>query len=184
VNYTQVNQVLSSLAVVSEWPDTLSRRNDPNSPGGLALKLALKYGLLITAGIIAWVVIAHLLAPNPCAALHVTGPLVFFNLLEAGGIFFGIRDRNRLSRGQKQFKLGLKTGMGIAAVYGLGSCAFFLLIVARAGSRFLCVPPGAGPIPFWQLAGFAFVGQFVVALMGGLIYSTIISFFLVRNRPA
>jgi hypothetical protein len=147
------------------------------------LKIALKYGLLITAGIIAWVVIAHLLVPDPCASIHRTGPIVFFNLLEAGGIYFGVRDHNRLHRGQKQFKPGLKTGMGIAAIYGLGSCVFFLVMVVMLGSKVMCAPADL-PLSFWQLAVIAFVGQFGGALVGGLIYSTIISFLLARNRPA
>jgi hypothetical protein len=154
------------------------------SPGRFALKLALKYGLLITAGIIAWVVISHLLVPDPCSPLHKVGPIVFFNLLEAGGIYFGIRDKKAESLGRLQFKSGIKTGVGIACVYGIGSCLFFLMLIAALGSKLMCVPPTAITLPFWQLAAVSFVAQFIFALVGGLIYSTIIAFFLAGRRDA
>ena len=146
------------------------------------MKLALKYGLLVTAGIIAWVVIAHLLVPDPCAPLHKVGPIVFFNLLQAGGIYFGIRDKKRGAVGRLQFKAGLKTGVGIAFVYGISSCLFFLVMFIAFASRIMCVPSNPTPIPFWQVAGPAFLGLFGSALLVGLIYSTIIAFFLARRE--
>jgi len=148
------------------------------------LKLALKYGLVITAGIIAWVVIAHLLVPNPCSPLHMVGPLVFFNLLEVGGIYYGILDRKNAAAGQLKFKAGLKTGVGIAVVYGICSCLFFLVVLAVQGTKIMCAEPGAAALPGWKVAVFAFVGQFGGAVVCGLIYSTIIAFFLAGRREA
>ena len=148
------------------------------------MKLALKYGLLITAGVIAWVVTAHLLVPNPCSPVHVVGPIVFFNLLEAGGIYFGISDKKKNTAGQLQFKAGLKTGIGIAFVYGICSCLFFLAMIAVLGSTAMCAEAGAAALPFWKLAGFAFAGQLGGAVLCGLIYSTIIAFVLARRREA
>jgi hypothetical protein len=148
------------------------------------LKLPLKYGLLITAGVIAWVVTAHLLVPNPCSPVHIVGPIVFFNLLEAGGIYFGIRDKQRAATGRLQFKEGLKTGVGIAFVYGAGSCLFFLVMIAVLGSTAMCAEPGAAALPFWKVAAFAFAGQLGGAVVCGLIYSTIIAFVLAMRREA
>jgi hypothetical protein len=146
------------------------------------LKLELKYGLLITVGIIAWVVTAHLLVPNPCSAFHMLGPIVFFNLLEVGGIYFGISARKGAAAGQLKFKAGLKTGVRIAVVYGICSCLFFLVVLKLLGSKIMCAEPGARALPLWQLAAVAFAGQFGGAVVCGLIYSTIIAFFLAKRE--
>jgi len=148
------------------------------------LKTALKYGLLITAGIISWVVIAHLLVPNPCSPVHVLGPIVFFNLMEISGIYVGMGARKRDDGGQLQFKAGLKTGMGIAFVYGISSCLFFLLFITILGPQAMCAQPGVASPPFWKVAAFAFVGQFLGAVFLGLLYSTIIAFALATRRKA
>ena len=43
------------------------------------MKIPLKYGLLITLGLILWVVIAHTLVPNPNSQVHQLGATIFFN---------------------------------------------------------------------------------------------------------
>jgi len=146
------------------------------------LKLALKYGLLITAAIITWVVFAHLLVPNPCSAVHVVGPIAFFNLSEIAGIYLGMVARKREAVDQLPFKSGLKFGMGIAAVYGVGSCLFFGIFLMVLGSGVMCPQPGMEAFPLWKVAAFAFVAQFAGAVFLGLIYSTIIAFALATRR--
>jgi hypothetical protein len=42
--------------------------------------------------------------------------------------------------------------------------------------------PGAENLPLWQVALGAFVGLFLGSLLFGLIYSTLISFFLAKRR--
>ena len=148
------------------------------------MKTAVKYGLLITLGIIAWVVIAHLLVPNPCSPVHIIGPIVFFNLSEMAGIYLGMAARKRESDGQLLFKDGLKTGMSIAFVYGICSCLFFLLLILTLGPQAMCTQPGARTPPFWQAAAFAFAGQFLGAVFLGLFYSTISAFVLATRRKA
>ena len=146
------------------------------------MKLALKYGLLITAGLIVWVVIVHLLVPNPCSPVHFLGPIILFYLLEISGIYVGMGARKRESAGQMQFKDGLKTGMRIAFVYGLSSCLFFLIFITILGPQAMCPQAGVATPPFWQVAAVAFVGQFVGAVFLGLLYSTIIAFVLATRR--
>ena len=146
------------------------------------MKIAVKYGALITLGIIAWVVIAHLLVPNPCSSVHVIGPIVFFNLLEIIGVYVGMGARKRESLGELSFKDGLKTGMGIALAYGVSSCIFFLLFITVVGRKAMCPQPGLENFAFWQIAAFAFVGQFLGAIFLGVIYSTISAFVLATRR--
>lgn len=126
--------------------------------------------------------IAHLLVPNPCSSVHVLGPIVFFNLLEIAGIYVGMGARKRESDGELPFKIGLKTGMAITLAYGITSCVFFLIFIAVVGSKAMCPQPGMEHLAFWQIAALAFVGQFVGAVFLGLIYSTIIGFFLASRR--
>jgi uncharacterized membrane protein len=146
------------------------------------MKIPLKYGLLITLGVIAWVVIAHWLVPNPRSPVHVIGPLIFFNLLEIVCVYFGIGERRRENAGVLQFKTGLKTGVAIAFVYAVSSCLFFLIEILVLGPKIMAAEPGATTGPLWQVAAKAFAALFPFAIFLGLIYSTVISFLLATRR--
>src|SRR6266850_5168324 len=143
------------------------------------MKIALKYGLLITLGIMAWVVFAHLLVPDPTSKVFGAG--IFSNLMEICGIFLGISAKGRESGGRPTFKDGLKTGVSIAFVYALSTALFFLVALVLIGSRLMAAEPGAQTRPLWQTAAAAFAGLFTGALLFGLVYSTVISFFLAKK---
>ena len=145
------------------------------------MKIALKYGLLITLGIAAWVIVAHLLIPDPTSKVHSFGAGIFFNLMEICGIFLGIRAKGRESGGRPTFKDGLKTGLSIAFVYALSAALFFLVELVLIGSRLMAAEPGAQTRPLWQTALAAFAGLFAGTLLFGLVYSTVISFFLAKK---
>ncbi len=145
------------------------------------MKIALKYGLLITLGIMAWVVVAHLLVPDPTSKVHSFGAGIFFNLMEICGIFLGISAKGRESGGKPTFKDGLKTGVSVAFVYALSAALFFLIELVLIGSRLMAAEPGAQTRPLWQTALAAFAGLFGGALLFGLVYSTVISFFLAKK---
>jgi len=146
------------------------------------LKIEIKYGLLITLGVILWTIPAHLLVPDPCSAVHQLGPLVVFNLLQIAGIFLGASARKRTSAPPVRFKTLVKTGVGISFVYGLGACVFFLLAIL-VQPQIMCRANGTPDLPFWKLALGAFAGLFIGALIFGLIYSTVTAFILAdRSR--
>ncbi|MFN2530025.1 MAG: DUF4199 family protein [Pyrinomonadaceae bacterium] len=147
-------------------------------------RIAVKYGLLITLSVIAWVVIAHLLVPDPTSNVHKAGAGIFFNVVEILGIYFGIREKGRSEGGRTSFKDGLKTGMIIAFVYALTAALFFLAELLVIGPQLMAAEPGAAARskPFWQVAAGAFAGLFVFAIFFGLIYSTVISSMLARRR--
>ena len=147
------------------------------------MKIALRYGVLITLCIIAWVSISHALVPNPKSPVHSLGALVFFNLVEILGIFYGMKARRSASPAEMSFKDGIKTGVAIAFVYAVTSCLFFLIAILVIGTKMLQSEPGAQVKPMWQVAVGAFAGLFIFAIFLGLIYSTVISFVLVRRRP-
>jgi hypothetical protein len=146
------------------------------------MRIALKYGLLITLAVIAWIVIAHWLVPNPQSAVHSLGALVFFNLVEIVGIYCGINASRKASAGELSFKDGIKSGVAIAFVYAVSSCLFFLIEILVVGTKMLKGEQGAVVKPMWQVAVGAFAGLFIFAIFLGLIYSTVISFFFARRR--
>ena len=146
------------------------------------MKIALKYGLLITLVVVVWVVVARFLFPiDPKSSLNVLAPVIF-NVAEVLAILFGIRAIQRESGGELNFKQGTKTGLSIAFVYALSSCLFFFLLFVFVGRKLMANEPMAQTRPMWQVALLAYAGLFFGALIFGLIYSAIISFVLVRRR--
>ena len=146
------------------------------------MKVALTYGLLITVCFIAWVVIAHLLVPNPQSLVHSVGAGTFVNIIEILAIFLGIKAKRKAHAGELKFKEGLKTGVAIAVVYGVSACLFFLVEILLIGPKVLAGEPGAQTRPIWQAALGAFLGLFLGAVLLGLLYSTIISFVFAVQR--
>jgi hypothetical protein len=145
------------------------------------VKIPIKYGLIITAGGIAWVVVTHLLITDPASPVHRVGAGIFFNILEIAGIYLAISSsKNR--GGDFSFKNGIITGVATALVYAISFCVFFLVALLVLGNKLMAAEPGAENMPAWQLALGAFIGLFFGSLVFGLIYSTLISFFLARRR--
>jgi hypothetical protein len=145
------------------------------------MKIALKYGLLITAVVVAWVVIVRLvLEVGPESKANLIAPILF-NLTTIVAIFLGMRARKRELGGNLYFKEGLKTGMSISLAYAVSACLFFVLQYLIAGPKLLLTEAGAETRPLWQLAVFAYAGLFFGSLLFGLIYSTIIAFFIAKR---
>jgi hypothetical protein len=147
------------------------------------MKVALKYGLLITLGVALWIIVAHSLVPNPNSPVHSLGAAVFFNLLEVVGIYFGIKAKGKEVGGALTFKDGLKTGVSIAFVYGLTASLFFVGVIAFLGTKLMNVEPGMTGQPMWKIVLGAFAGLFLGAVLFGLFYSTVISFLLAKRLP-
>jgi hypothetical protein len=146
------------------------------------MRIALKYGLLITLGVIVWVVIVHLLVPDPRSQVRNLGTGIFFNLLEIAGIYFAINTNKDESGGDLSFKEGIKTGVSTAFVYAISSSLFFLVAIYAVGSKLMASEPGGENQPLWKVALGAFIGLFLGSLLFGLIYSTLISFFLAKRK--
>jgi len=72
--------------------------------------------------------------------------------------------------------------MAISLVYGISSCLFFFIVFLFVGPRLMANEPMAQNYPMWQVALAAYAGMFFGALILGLVYSTIVSFLLVRAR--
>ena len=146
------------------------------------MKIALKYGLMISLVAIAWVALAHLLVPDPGSSVHSLGTGVVFNILNIAGIYLAITTLKNQSNGEITFKTGVKTGVATAFVYAFSLCLLFLIAIFVIGPKLLASEPSAQNLPLWQRALAAFMGLFFISLIFGLIYSTLISFFLAKRR--
>jgi hypothetical protein len=144
------------------------------------MKTLLKYGLMITLGAVVWVLIVHYVVTNPASMVHQLGTPIVFNVLQFIMIYLGIKAVEREKGERLAFKEGIQTGFGISFIYGVTLSIFFAIVLAVIGTKWMAVEPGAGNAPTSQIA-LAFVGLFLSALIFGLIYSTVISFFIAKR---
>jgi len=145
------------------------------------MKIAIKYGLLITLVVVLWVLVTHFLFPlAPESKANVLAPFLF-NLAAIVVIHLGIKARSNEIAGGMSFKEGLLTGMSNSLVYAISACLFFLLMFLAVGPKLMSNEPMVQTYPMWQLALIAFAVMFFGTLILGLVYSTIISFLLVRR---
>lgn len=144
------------------------------------MKIAIKYGLSITVVVMLWVLVTHFLFPlAPESKANMLAP-VLFNLAAMVAIYLGINAS--AGKGELTFKQGIRAGLAISLVYGISSSLFFFIMFLFVGPKFMSNEPMAQNYPMWQVALAAYVGIFLGALILGLVYSTVISFLLVRSR--
>jgi len=146
------------------------------------MKIPIKYGLLSAVLAMAWVLIARNTISNPQSLVHTLGAPVFFNVLQFAMIYLGIKALEREKGDRPAFKEGLKTGVAISFVYGLVISLFFVVVLAVIGTKWLASEPGATDMPISSVAARAFAALFIGTLIFGLIYSTVISFFLAKRE--
>lgn len=144
------------------------------------MKIALKYGLMITAVVVLWIVVVRLALGMGSGQGGQIISGVLFNVAAIVAIYLGMKERKRTLNGSLSFKDGVKTGMAISLVYAISACLFFMIEYAVAGPKLL-LSDGAPAAPLWQVATMAFAGLFLGSLFFGLIYSTLIAFFLARR---
>ena len=146
-------------------------------------KLALQYGLIITVGVMAWVIIAHVLVPDPRSPVHSIGAMAFFNILHFVVIYLGITALGRLMGERASFKQSVKMGVWISFVYGITAALFFVVVLMLVGTKWMAGEPGAQQLPTRVVALQAFAGLLIGAILFGLIYSTVIAFALAKRLP-
>jgi uncharacterized membrane protein len=146
------------------------------------MKIPLKYGLLTAFGLIVWVLATHSLLTNPQSPVITFGGPIFFNVLHFVMIFLGIKALER-ERGEKlPFKEAVKTGISIALIFALAATLFFICLVLVVGTKWMGGEPGAATTPNRTLMVQAFAGIFLGTIIFGVIYSTLISFFVARRQ--
>ncbi len=143
------------------------------------MKIPIKYGLMTAMAAIAWVLIARSTVANPQSPVHTLGAPIFLNIVHFLMLYLGLREREQQ---RLTFKEGLKTGVWISFFYALIASLFFVGVVAIIGTRWLESEPGVGGMPASRMIAQAFAGLFLGAMFLGLIYSTVISFFLAKRQ--
>ena len=146
------------------------------------MKIPLKYGLLITVGVMAWVLIARTTVTNPASLVHTLGTPIVFNVLQFVMIYLGLKELERAKGDRPTFKEGVKTGVAISFVYALTAALFFAGVLAVIGTKWLESEPGVAGTPTTTVALQAFAGLFLGVMIFGLVYSTVIAFFLAKRQ--
>lgn len=145
------------------------------------MKIALKYGLAITLVVVLWIVIVRLwlgMGSSPQGQIF-SG--ILFNVAAILAIFLGMRERKTAAGGALPFKDGIKTGMAISLVYAISACLFFMIEYLVVGPKLILSEAGPQTTALWQVVVVAYAGLFFGSLIFGLIYSTLIAFFLARR---
>ena len=145
-------------------------------------KIAFKYGLLITAVLIAWILLSALVWVLARSRAQILSRRFFSMLPLLSRSFLGMNARKRELNGSLGFKEGVKTGMAIALVYAVSACLFFMIEYLVAGPELMMSEANPQNRPAWQLAVFAYAGLFFGSLFFGLIYSTVIASILAKRR--
>ena len=147
----------------------------------IGMRLALKYGGIIATGVAIWVLADHFLVhiTRPASRFAFLTPL-FFNLLQLAVIFIGIRAWRRQNHGRLTLRQGIWRGLTISLAYAVLASGFFIAFYLTVGRKALENEPTAladdRPGAYVLLGAFA--GLFLGAIIGGLIYSTVISYML------
>jgi len=144
------------------------------------MKLAIRYGLPITAGVALWTIVAHTLIPNPQSLVHSVGAFAFFNILHFTCIFLGIKALEREQNQHPTFKEGLKQGVAISFVYAVTAALYFVAVLLLIGPKWMA-GEARPDVPMWKVGVQAFVGLTVMSMIFGLVYSTLISFVVARR---
>ena len=133
-------------------------------------------------GVMAWVIITHNTITNPSSIVFRLATPTFINLFQFVMIYLGLKALEHEKGESPTFKEGLKTGMAICFVYFLTAALFFAGVIAVVGTKWLESEPGASELPMSRVVAGAYIGLFLNAIVFGLIYSTVISFFLAKRR--
>jgi uncharacterized membrane protein len=145
-------------------------------------KIPFKYGLLAALGLIVWVLVTHALIANPQSVVLQFGTPIFFNVLHFIMIFLGLKALEHEKGEKPLFKEALTTGVLIALVFAVTSTLFFVAVELVVGTRWMGAEPGAATTPAGILMVQAFAGLFLGTLIFGVIYSTVIAFFVARRQ--
>jgi len=137
------------------------------------MKIALKYGFLVTLVIAAWVALKHFvlhLESQPAQFADVA----IFNLTAITGLALGIREKRRMNGGTLTFGDGLITGIKIALTYAILASAYFALLLATVGPKMM---QQEGETSYVK----AFLGVSVGFTVFGIVFAAIIALILRRR---
>jgi Protein of unknown function (DUF4199) len=137
------------------------------------MKLAFKYGVIVTVAIAAWVAFKYfvLRLAGPSAQL---ADMFVFNFAAIVGLTLGIRERRKANGGSLTFLEGLKTGISIAVTYAILTSIYFAVLLLVVGPRLMEQEGETSVVA-------AFLGVSIVFAVMGTIFSALISLVLRKN---
>src|SRR2546426_3470650 len=100
------------------------------------MKIALKYGIVVTLVIAAWVALKHFVLQFESQPAQIAD-VVIFNLAAITGLALGIREKRRMNGGTLTYGDGLFTGIKIALTYAILTSAYFAILLATVGPKLM-----------------------------------------------
>jgi hypothetical protein len=137
------------------------------------VKLALKYGFVVTLVIAAWVALKHFVLHLESQPAQVAD-VVIFNLAAMTGLALGIREKRRMNGGTLAYGDGLITGIRIAVTYAILTSIYFAVLLATVGPKMMQQEGETSVVK-------AFFGVSIGFALFGTVFSAIIALVL-RKR--
>jgi len=137
------------------------------------MKLAFKYGVLVTVAIGAWIALKYFVLglAGPSAQL---ADLFVFNFAAIVGLTLGIRERRKANGGSLTFLEGLRTGISIAVTYAILTSVYFAGLLIVVGPKLMQQEGETSVVK-------AFLGVSIVFAVMGTIFSALIALVLRKN---
>ena len=136
------------------------------------MKLALKYGILVTLVIAAWVALKHFVLHLESQPAQIAD-VAIFNLTAITGLALGIREKRMRNGGTLTFGDGLVNGTKIAVTYAILTSAYFAVLLATVGPKMMQQEGETGVVK-------AFLGVSIGFALFGAVFSAIIALVLRR----
>ena len=134
------------------------------------MKFALKYGILVTLVIAAWVALKHFVLHLESQSAQFAD-LAIFNLTAIAGLALGISEKRKTNGGTLTFRDGLITGIKIAVTYAILTSAYFAMLLAVVGPKMMEQEGETSVVK-------AFLGISIGFALFGTVFSAIIALVL------
>ena len=137
------------------------------------MKLALKYGVIVTVAIAVWVAFKHfvLRLSGPAAQL---ADVFVFNFAAIVGLTLGIREHRVTNGGTLTFLEGFKTGISIAVTYAILTSTYFAVLLLVVGPSLMEQEGETSVVK-------AFLGVSIAFAVMGTIFSALIALVLRKS---
>ena len=137
------------------------------------MRLAFKYGILVTLVIAAWVALKHFVLPLESRPAQFAD-VVIFNLTAITGLALGIREKRTINGGTLTFGDGLISGIKIALTYAILTSIYFALLLATVGPKLMQQEGETSVVK-------AFLGVSIMFTLLGTFFSALLALVLRRR---
>jgi hypothetical protein len=137
------------------------------------MKLALKYGVLVTVIIAAWVALKHFVLHLESHSAQFAD-VAIFNITAIAGLALGIAEKRKINGGTLTFGDGLLTGIKIAITYAILTSAYFAILLSTVGPKIMQQEGETSMVK-------AFLGVSIGFTLFGTVFSAIIALVLRKS---